>query len=123
MEFLNSLPEGQITTLQLVFEKTMYNNYLIFGDNAFRRLANGEKKKPINMILFEAFGYLFTHFESDFCEKFKQEIKEQCIGLLEQKQLNKLLTEDRGRGVVVTEIFIMINDLKERIINDIKNNN
>lgn len=119
MEFLNTQSDTELEKLHVVFNKTMINNNIIFGDNAFRRLANGEKKKPINMILFEAFGYLFTQFEMDFCEEFNKEIKEICNNLLAQNHLNKLLTEDRGRGIAISDIFMMINELKERIKYDI----
>lgn len=123
MEFLNKRTDDEIKFIINKFEKSMLNNLLIFEDNAFRRLPNGDRKKPINMILFDAFGYLFTQFDTSFCKSNKVEILEKCNKLLANNRLNKLLTDDRGRGIVITEVFNMFNDLKVRINNDIKNNN
>ncbi|GAQ19128.1 hypothetical protein OPHB3_3087 [Oceanobacillus picturae] len=119
MEFLNKRNDEEINSIKRNFEKTMQNNLLIFKDNAFRRLPSGERKNPINMILFDAFGYLFTQFDTSFCELNKVKIKKMCYELLANNHLNKLLTDDRGRSIVITEIFKMFDGLKVRINNDI----
>ncbi|WP_066301020.1 DUF262 domain-containing protein [Bacillus sp. FJAT-29937] len=120
MEFLNKRNDVEINNIKSNFEKSMQNNLLIFEGNAFRRLPNGDRKKPINMILFDAFGYLFTQFDTSFCKNNKDEIKKICNELLANNRLNKLLTDDRGRSIIITEVFNMVNDLKVRIKYDIK---
>jgi hypothetical protein len=42
MGFLNTRTENEIKNLKNVFKKTMFNNYMIFEGNAFRRLASGD---------------------------------------------------------------------------------
>lgn len=121
MEFLNSLNDSSIEQLESIFYKTMENNYIIFGEESFRRLSDGDRKKPINMILFESFGYLFTHFESEVCQSHRVLIRRMCDRLLQKQELNRLLTLDRGRGIVIPEVFKLFESLKEEIQHAIKN--
>ncbi|MBU8805112.1 DUF262 domain-containing protein [Bacillus subtilis] len=123
MEYLNKCDDDKIEYLTNIFKNSMENNYIVFGkDSSFRRLSNSDKKNPINMILFEAFGYLFAHFDQKYCYENKEYIKEMCNKLLSTKELNKLLTEDRGRGIVIPEVFSMFDDMKERFFGDNKFN-
>ncbi|TFE03851.1 DUF262 domain-containing protein [Jeotgalibacillus salarius] len=123
MEYLNKCNDNKIEYLTDLFMNTMQNNFIVFGkDSSFRRLSNSDKKNPINMILFEAFGYLFAHFDQNYCIENKECLKDMCNQLLSTKELNKLLTDDRGRGVVIPDVFSMFDDLKERLLHDNKFN-
>lgn len=115
MEFLNGLSAAEIEELKYKFTLTMTNNQLIFNDEAFRRPSKGGRRKPINMILFESFGYLFTHFQTEDCMKHKKIILNECYKSLDNPQLNELLTSDRGKGISIRPIFVMIDQLKGRI--------
>ncbi len=119
MEYLNYLDSSKINFLEKIFVKAMSNNQTVFDDNAFRRVSKNGKKQPINMLLFEAFSYLFSMIEEDYCLKYKTEIRDICYSFLEGEHINKLLTNDRGRGIVVPEIMDMMDNLKERILYDI----
>jgi len=120
MEYLNRCTEERIEKLFNIFKNSMQNNFIVFNEDAFRRVSNGDKKNPINMILFEAFSYLFSQFDEEFCITNRNYLKEKCNSLLINNKLNKLLTHDRGRGIVIPEIFSMFEELKEEIINDNK---
>ncbi|WP_176706377.1 DUF262 domain-containing protein [Paenibacillus hemerocallicola] len=118
MDYINELTNEEIKVLEKLFEKTMRNNEIIFNDDAFRRIARSGKRQPINMLLFEALSYLFTMFEEEYCLENKEKIKSVCFELLKDEHLNKLLTNDRGRGIVVPEIMKLMDTLKERLLND-----
>nr|WP_237458440.1 DUF262 domain-containing protein [Pontibacillus yanchengensis] len=116
MEFLNSLSDESIEQLENLFYKALENNYEIFGQDAYRRPSDGGKKKPINMILFESFNYLFTHFDTSTCRENKAVIKEICEFLLKDEELNRLLTSDRGRGIVIPDIFDIFDNITKEIL-------
>ncbi|WP_223702154.1 DUF262 domain-containing protein [Sutcliffiella deserti] len=123
MEYLNKCKDEEIEYLITIFKISMENNYIVFGEgSSFRRLSNSDKKNPINMILFEAFGYLFAHFDQKYCHEYKEYLKGMCNELLSTRELNKLLTDDRGRGIVIPEVFSMFDDMKERFLHDYKSN-
>ncbi|WP_176473356.1 DUF262 domain-containing protein [Niallia circulans] len=116
MDYINDMDASEILSLENIFVKTMKNNQIVFSDNAFRRHSKNGKKQPINMLLFEAFGYLFTMFEEEYCKENHERIYEMCIELLKTDHLNKLLTNDRGRGIVVPELLKIMDELKEKIL-------
>jgi hypothetical protein len=116
MDYINEMDDVNISNLEETFVKTMKNNQIVFGENAFRRVAKNGKKQPINMLLFEAFSYLFTMLEEGYCIDNRDKIYEMCVELLKEEHLNKLLTNDRGRGIVVPEILKVMDKLKERIL-------
>lgn len=68
------------------------------------------------MLLFEAFSYLFTKFDEEYCVINHERIYETCVELLKEEHLNKLLTNDRGRGIVVPELLKIMDNLKENIL-------
>ena len=59
MEYLNGLTDIEIFNMEQEFFDIMNNIYLDFGDNAFRMSGPLDKKKPINMTLFETIVYLY----------------------------------------------------------------
>lgn len=121
MEYINRLDEETIQGLKETFEKSMKNNYIVFGENSFRRLSVNDKKQPINMILFESFGFLFSHFTERQCELLSDVMKLKCNDFLRQEELNKLLISDRGKGTAIPDVFKMVSELKEELIHAVKN--
>lgn len=118
MEFLNRCSEEQINYIRDKFSESMENNYIVMGEDAFRRLKQAQgNRQPINMILFEAMTILLWEMDKEFCEKNKKLLKNKINNFLDNKELNRLLTVDRGRGLVVPTILIMINNLRSEIIN------
>ncbi|WHX41171.1 DUF262 domain-containing protein [Mesobacillus sp. AQ2] len=116
MDYINDMSDEEVANLRSNFIRTMKNNQIVFGDNAFRRVSKKGKKQPINMLLFEAFSYLFTKFDEEYCVINHERIYETCVELLKEEHLNKLLTNDRGRGIVVPELLKIMDNLKENIL-------
>ncbi len=121
MECINRSNETFRKGLEDFFEKTMINNYIIFEQNAFRLFPQGKTKRPINIIMFEAFSYLFAHFSKEQCQINKDKIKEICFQFLGSEKLDQLLLYDRGRNRVILDVFDMMDVLKEEIKHVIRN--
>lgn len=118
MEFLNRCSSNEIDNIRNGFFNSMEINYLIMGEESFRRLrTNNGNRQPINMILFEAMTILFWDFDIVFCEKNEAYIKEKLIDFLADDELNRLLTTDRGRGIVLIDVISKINKLRGVILN------
>ena len=62
MQHINAMDEEQIDRLKAIFNTAMSNAVEILGKDAFR-LSNKKdnKKRPINMALFDSLGYLLSH--------------------------------------------------------------
>jgi hypothetical protein len=121
MEYINTLSDEEIRKLEDMFKVAMVNNFTLFGQNAFRRTSYNGQRNPVNMILFEAFGYLFSGVNQKACARHKEKIRGVLEDFLLSDELNGLLLSDRGRGIVIPKVFDMIDELKERFLNDIEN--
>ncbi len=62
MHYINTMDAFQLQALKNSFNKSMTNAIEVLGNDAFR-LPNKKdnKKRPINMALFESLGYLLSH--------------------------------------------------------------
>ncbi|WP_135449525.1 GmrSD restriction endonuclease domain-containing protein [Planococcus citreus] len=105
MEYLNNCSNEEIKLIKKNFINSMICNHIIMNEEAFRRLKVNGRRQPINMILFEALTSLMSGWEVEDCQRNKEVIKKKITFLLENDELNKLLTIDRGRGLVVPAIF------------------
>ncbi len=117
MEFLNRCSEKEIADIEFSFLKSMQNNYMIMKENSFRRLQINGRRQPINMILFESLTIFMWDLPIDYCIKYKDLIYDMIDELLSDEELNRLLTVDRGRGLVVPSILAMVDEMKERFTN------
>lgn len=60
MEYMNLVDKNIIKKLEEIFYLSMSNTYTILGKDAFR-IPNKQRKRPINMALFESLSYLMSH--------------------------------------------------------------
>ncbi|WP_411348666.1 DUF262 domain-containing protein [Paenibacillus sp. WLX2291] len=118
MESLNAMDDQKIQNIKRVFFKTMKNNITVFGNQAFRR-TYGERRYPVNLILFDSFGYLFANFDEEICNKNKSFFKQKSKLLMNNAQFSDLLSSDRGRGTSIKSIFLKMDELKKELENDI----
>jgi len=97
MEFLNNSSDNLIYELKNIFLKSMKNSYKILGKDAFR-IPNKERKRPINMALFETISYLMS-----FDIKNENLIKEKINNLFNDIEFIESLTEkvDSSKSVEV----------------------
>jgi hypothetical protein len=119
MERINVMKDDDIAELEQLFHRTMYNNINIFGNRAFRR-TYGDRRYPVNLILFESFGYLFAQFDEQVCRSNSMIIKKKADELMRNNYFNELISTDRGRGVVISTVFNKMDELSRRLNDDMQ---
>ncbi|MFB2835870.1 DUF262 domain-containing protein [Floridanema evergladense] len=84
---VNKLSEENLQEIELLFKKTMFNSFEIFGLNAFRKMSHETTKKyPVNKSLFEAWS---VHLSCLSCQEIeilknkKQELIERFINCVD----------------------------------------
>lgn len=60
MKYMNKMEANQIENLAQIFQETMQYITQYYNEDIFRFASQNNKKRPINMLLFESFSYLFT---------------------------------------------------------------
>ncbi|GAA0132967.1 DUF262 domain-containing protein [Bacillus velezensis] len=113
MEFLNRCSDKEIEDIKNSFLTSLRNNYVVMKENAFRRLQINGRRQPINMILFEALTIFMWGYSQEYCIENKDLFYNIIYQFLSNDEMNRLLTVDRGRGLVVPKILTMINEMKE----------
>jgi len=63
MKFINNLDDDKINEIKNFFAKAMENSFEILGEDGFRFSDKKGKKRPINMLLFEALAFLFANLD------------------------------------------------------------
>ncbi|MEO1378527.1 MAG: DUF262 domain-containing protein, partial [Cyanobacteria bacterium J06635_10] len=73
----NKLSEAELNQIEQDFQNSMILAFDIFGDNAFRKLSNKNKRKyPLNKALFEAWSVKFSEIKEEEIEQMKTKKKE-----------------------------------------------
>ncbi len=111
MEIINKMDEDQIKNLKQIFVKSMFNAYEILGEDGFR-ISSVERKRPINMALFETLGYLLSH---DIITVDKQNTKNAISSLFDDDKFVESLTErvDSSRSVDIR--FKKMDEVLEKV--------
>jgi hypothetical protein len=117
MDFMNKLPEEKIHELENIFDTSMKLNFEISGSDGFRMgtQADGRKRKPINMALFEALAYLFS--ESDMNLEDKKRIKNK-VDLLKEEFERENFSQQVDSSTKVIYRFRKVTDLQKEFKND-----
>ncbi|MBC6436379.1 DUF262 domain-containing protein [Nostoc sp. HG1] len=69
----NSLPEEQLKNIENNFKKAMVAAFEIFGENAFRKISQNQKRKnPINKALFEGWSVNLSQLSDEQIKLLKQ---------------------------------------------------
>jgi uncharacterized protein with ParB-like and HNH nuclease domain len=110
MEYINNLDDDLVVKFKKIFIKSMKNSFDILGENAFR-IPNSNRKRPINMALFESLSYLMSF---DIVQKYPDEVKRKINLLFKDQEFLNSLTEriDSSKSVEV-RFSKMKNILKE----------
>lgn len=121
MKTINSMDSNRRTQLEQDFRKAMRAAFDVFGDEAFRKLyARGERKKPVNRALFEAWGVgLARRTKEDIRSlvKKKRMVTDQFIVTMnEDSAFDDAISYATGDPVRVRKRFRTINTLIERCL-------
>jgi len=117
MDFMNKLPEEKIHELENTFYTSMKLNFEILGPDGFRmgKQADGKKRKPINMALFEVLAYLFS--EPNMNLENKERIKNKVDSLKEEFE-REGFSQQVDSSTKVTYRFKKVTDLQKEFKND-----
>jgi hypothetical protein len=117
MDLMNELPEEKIHELENVFYASMKLNFEILGSDGFRmgKQADGKKRKPINMALFEALAYLFSEPNMNLGDKEKIKNK---VDLLKEEFDREGFSQQVDSSTKVNYRFRKVSDLQKEFKND-----
>ncbi|MDR1759422.1 MAG: DUF262 domain-containing protein [Fibrobacter sp.] len=104
MMYINAMTDEYIQELRDTFLKAMKRSYRILGSDGFRftKRTDEGNRRPINMALFEALTYLFTH---DFIDSAKPENLKTEIESLKTKFDNQGFSQQVDSSTKVEERF------------------
>jgi len=88
MEFLNYTDSVTTGNIKKIVKKAIQNVLIVFNHDCFRLPSKTEKKRPINMYLFEALCYLFANLN-------ETEIRDNKIGII--KSINELKENENSK--------------------------
>ena len=120
MEFLNDADSNTLEDISAIFTTSLLNLNQIFDHNCFRLLSKTDKKRPINMYLFEVLCYFFIKTDKQTIEVKKNEIFREINRLKsdESSSFYKALTRSTDSTVSVNERFDSMNELSLKIMNE-----
>ncbi len=123
MEFMNNANKQDLINIENAFENSLKKLNIIFDHNCFRLTSKTEKKRPINMYLFEVLFYFFVKIDEATIQNNKKEIKKKINHLKEEKNSDfyKSLTRSTDSSVSVIHRFNAVDKLVRNIINEVRN--
>ena len=117
MEFLNASEEKDIEYIKSLSINTFQKILKIFDNDCFRLPAKTDKKRPINMYLFESLCYFFANIDFQQIEQHKDVIIEKINDLKNNanSEFYKSLTRSTDSSTSVYEIFNVMDRLLKYI--------
>ncbi len=111
MEIINKMDDSEIKQLKKIFQLSMANSFDILGEDGFR-IPSGDRKRPINMALFETVGYLMSHDDVMIDKSYTSKM---VSDLFDDGEFVESLTErvDSSRSVDIR--FKKMDDLLEEL--------
>ena len=111
MEAINNLNDKEIKNIENIFRKSMSNAFDILGEDGFR-IPSTDRKRPINMALFETFGYLMSHDDVLLDKKFTKEV---LFDMFEDEKFVESLTERVDSSRSVNTRFEKMDEILEKL--------
>ncbi len=116
MAFMNNARDQYLSKIKTTFEKSLEKLDIIFDNNCFRLESRTEKKRPINMYLFEVLYYFFLRIDEATIKNNKEEIRNRINSLKkdENSDFYKSLTRSTDSSVSVACRFDAIDELVKK---------
>jgi len=110
---MNLLAQGKLNELAEKFQNSMLNNYLVFGQHAFRKHTTPEQSRNVvNISLFDVFSVLLADREQVWVDGQQQKIRELLYGLITNEDFLRAislgtnsLTNVRSRFAIAQDAF------------------
>jgi hypothetical protein len=82
-----------LVELANLFERSMINNFNVFGRFAFRKHQRyAYRRKPINIGLFDVFSVQMTKYSCEFVEKNSEEFRVLFFDLIRRREFEDAIT-------------------------------
>jgi hypothetical protein len=90
---MNELDSASLVELANLFERSMINNFNVFGRFAFRKHQRyAYRRKPINIGLFDVFSVQMTKYSCEFVEKNSEEFRVLFFDLIRRREFEDAIT-------------------------------
>ena len=120
MAKLRKLPVKERSRLKNDFKKSLIAAWKIFGKDAFRkRYKSGDKRKPINKALFEAWTVNLAKLHNDEIQRIvsrKRDVKKEFIKLMNDEDFEKSITSGTGKKYWIEIRFRRIRGLIAKVV-------
>lgn len=113
MSAINKMPDSEISNFENIFINTMENIYNILGSQCFRLPSPNDRKRPINMGLFESLSYLLSDPK---VAKNNEKVKFKYTELVNDKEFNDSLINVDNISKV-NKRFEIVEKIKQEILN------
>jgi hypothetical protein len=114
---MNKLTKSDLDDLSASFRRSMKNNYLVFGQHAFRRHLNAEDRRSvINVALFDVFSTLLANYTLDIVDQQASAIRAGFYRLMQQDEMKAAITLGTNQVNRVASRFQLVEQmLKEAV--------
>lgn len=120
MRIINELPDAEIENLKDQFRRAMRAVQHILGDNAFRkRYREGDRRKPINKSLFEAWSVNLNSLSDDQLATVisrAPQVQQKFIELMNDRDFDTAISQGTGDVAKVRRRFGRIQQLLQEVL-------
>jgi hypothetical protein len=105
------MTDEDLKQLSIVFQKSMRNNYNVFGQHAFRKHESQSwRRSVINASLFDVFSVTFARLEENYIKEKAPIIREKFYGLMKNYNFYEAITLSTNSLTRVRERFNIVNE-------------
>lgn len=107
---MNQLPAEKLEDLAQDFQKSMRNNYAVFGHNAFRKISEAGRRGVLNVALFDILSVSMAGYGEGWTKKHGAKIQKALEELMRDEAFKKSVTASTNSIRQVTHRFIAWDD-------------
>lgn len=114
---MNGMGESDLSKLSDIFQRSMVNNYLVFGKHAFRKhTLNQEDRNVLNASLWDVMSTGLAGYAESRVKKLARDIQEAICSLLEDEEFGIAITYATNGKIRVRTRFKMAHEKLEEVL-------
>lgn len=115
---MNCAHDVELESLSARLARGLQNNHVVFGDDAFRRVAPGSatKRNRPNISLFEVMAVGLSHYSEGVVETCAPKIRAGFHGLLDNQEFVQAITRGTDNGGRFRFRFSCVRDMLRRVV-------
>jgi hypothetical protein len=115
LKHMNRMSMIELEKLIASFQRSMKNNYEVFGTHAFRKhqSPNDNKRSPLNIAIFEVFSVYLSRYSENDVRKKAGKIRETFYTLMKNKDFNSAVSGGTNHKQFVLSKFKLANKILE----------